>query len=152
VAVVRAGALFGLFWEQYAPAPTDGATRTIAITATRIGTTAWERLGAMVGRAVVAQPVSLRYADPTPAGAPPGRYVALRWPVVPPGTYRLSVTVADAPAPGVVAGAPGPRASGADRAGGRRAGQRRGRRRPGRQRHSRHDRRGAHAPGRHRSG
>jgi hypothetical protein len=90
--VVRAGDAFGVYWEQYAPAA-PGAPRTVAITATRTGVSALERLGALVGRAVVAQPVSLRYADPVPPTAGPGRYVSLRWPVVPPGTYRLSVRV-----------------------------------------------------------
>jgi hypothetical protein len=91
--VVRAGDLFGLYWEQYASA---APRRTVSITATRMGATAWERLGTLVGRAIIAQPVSLRYRDPVPDSAGPGRYVALRWPVVPPGTYRLTVTVSDA--------------------------------------------------------
>jgi hypothetical protein len=94
--VIRAGDLFGLYWEQYAASVPRAGARMVSITATRIGTTARERLGALVGRAIVVQPVSLRYVDPVPASAPPGRYVALRWPVVPPGTYRLSVTVGPA--------------------------------------------------------
>jgi hypothetical protein len=94
--VIRAGELFGLYWEVYGA---TAAPRTIAITATRTSTSAWQRLGALVGRAVVAQPVSLRYADPVAPGAPPGRYVALRWPLVPPGTYRLAVSVTAAGTP-----------------------------------------------------
>jgi hypothetical protein len=97
--VVRAGDSFGLFWEQYAAAAARPRP-TIAITATRVGTTVWQRLGTLVGRAVVAQPVSLRYADPVAPGAGPGRYVALRWPVVPPGTYRLTVSVWNGRPPG----------------------------------------------------
>jgi hypothetical protein len=97
--VIRAGALFGLFWEQYPPAAARPRP-TIAITATRVGTTVWQRLGTLVGRAVVAQPVSLRYQDPVAPGAGPGRYVALRWPVVPPGTYRLTVSVWNGRPPG----------------------------------------------------
>jgi hypothetical protein len=89
--VIRAGDPFGLYWELYGTAP---AQRTVSITATRVGTSAWDRLGALVGRAIVTQPVSLRYLDPVAPTAPPGRYVALRWPVVPPGTYRLAVSVA----------------------------------------------------------
>jgi hypothetical protein len=104
--LVRAGEPFGLYWEQYARA--TAGPHTIAITATRVGASAWERLGAAVGRAVVAQPVSLRYADPAGGAAGPGRYVALRWPVVPPGTYRLAVRVwADAGAGAADAGAAG---------------------------------------------
>ena len=101
--VVRAGQLFGLYWEQYRRATTPP---TVAITATRVGTSAWERLGALVGRTVVTQPVSLRYVDPVGRSASPGRYVALRWPVVPPGTYRLAVTVAAAPERAVASGPP----------------------------------------------
>jgi hypothetical protein len=113
-AVVRAGDQFGLFWEQYAApaAPAAGPTTadSIAVTATRLDVSAWERLGALVGRAVIERPVSLRYADPVPAGAGPGRYVTLRWPVVPPGTYRLDVVVTSptaGAAPGTTAAAAG---------------------------------------------
>ena len=96
--MIRAGALVGLFWEQYRPAA--GSRPTIVVTAARMGTTVWQRLGTLVGRADVAQPVSLRYVDPVAAGAEPGRYVALRWPVVPPGTYRLTVSVWSGHPPG----------------------------------------------------
>jgi hypothetical protein len=93
VAEVRAGAPIGLFWEQYDASTPGGAADTVVVRATRLAPTIRERLGALVGRPIVLGAVRARYAVSAAGGGATGRAVALTWPDVPPGPYRLEVTV-----------------------------------------------------------
>jgi hypothetical protein len=95
----RVGEAMGLFWEQYGAAG-PAAGDTVVVSATRLDPSWRERAGALVGRPVVLRPVRVRYVAPAVGGAPgaaTARAVTLRWPEVPPGAYRVDVTV---PGPG----------------------------------------------------
>lgn len=106
----RIGEATGLYWEQYgaprAGGPAGGGPAggtlgdTVVVSATRLDPSWRERAGALIGRPVVLRPVRVRYVAPPAAGAgpdaPTGRVLTLRWPEVPPGAYRVDVTVPDA--------------------------------------------------------
>lgn len=98
-AVARVGQAMGLYWEQYGGGAPPGGTAgdTVVVSATRLDPSWRERAGALIGRPVVLRPVRVRYVAPPIAGvgpgAPTGRVVALTWPDVPPGAYRIDVTV-----------------------------------------------------------
>jgi hypothetical protein len=86
--VVRAGGTMGLYWESYVAA---GQPATVSITATRVNAGRTERLAGALRIGSRTTPVSVRFVDNGRPDGQPGRAIALTWPEVPAGTYRLMV-------------------------------------------------------------
>lgn len=88
---VPAGGGMGLYWERYGAAA-GGAGDTVRVLVERLDRGWADGLRRLVGADVVRRPVAVQYIeDRAPAGV--GRYLAVRWPVVPVGRYRVEVAV-----------------------------------------------------------
>ncbi len=89
---IVAGRSFGLYWETYLPVSPD-APLQVTLRATRTSGSFLQRMGNALRLSRAMTPVSISCPD---AGRPdglPGRAVDFTWPEVPPGEYRLTVTL-----------------------------------------------------------
>ena len=80
------------YWESY-QAATPGAPLSVSIRATRLNTTFLERARGSLRIGSRVTPVSVRFNDVGRPDNQPGRSIALSFPEVPPGQYRLDVSV-----------------------------------------------------------
>ncbi len=86
------GRSFGLYWETYVPVSPE-APLQVTVRATRTSASFLQRIGNALKLSEAMTPVSIVFSD---AGRPdglPGRAVQFTWPEVPPGEYRLTVTL-----------------------------------------------------------
>ena len=90
--VIRAGGVVGLYWESYLPASPESPL-TVSVRATRLESGWLDRARNAVGLGVEATPVAVRFVDLGRPDGRPGRSMTLTWPSVPPGEYRLELTV-----------------------------------------------------------
>jgi hypothetical protein len=90
---VRAGGVVGLYWECYMPA-TPEAPLTVSVRATRLDTRLGDRVRGVLGLGAKVTPVAVRFTDIGRPDGRPGRSIALSWPSVPAGDYRLELSVA----------------------------------------------------------
>jgi hypothetical protein len=91
-AVIRAGGVVGLYWESYLPTSPESPL-TVSVRATRLESGWLDRARNAVGLGVEATPVAVRFVDLGRPDGRPGRSMTLTWPSVPPGQYRLELTV-----------------------------------------------------------
>jgi hypothetical protein len=89
---VLGGSTVGLYWETYQRA-TPTAPLTVSIQATRLNATFIERARGALRIGAKVTPVSVRFNDVGRPDNEPGRSIALSFPQVPPGQYRLDVSV-----------------------------------------------------------
>jgi hypothetical protein len=89
---VLGGSTVGLYWESYQRA-TPTAPLTVSIQATRLNATFLERARGALRLGAKVTPVSVRFNDVGRPDNEPGRSISLSFPQVPPGQYRLDVSV-----------------------------------------------------------
>jgi hypothetical protein len=89
---IPAGTTIGLYWETYLPvSPT--APAMVSIETTRLNTGGVSRVLSGLRLSRTMRPISVRFADQGRPDGAPGRSIALTWPEVPAGTYKLSLVV-----------------------------------------------------------
>jgi hypothetical protein len=89
---IRAGGTVGIFWESYTRA-TPSAPAEVSLTATRLNTTRMERLRGSLKIGGALRPVAVRIQDTGRPDGLPGRSLTVSWPEVPPGDYKIELTV-----------------------------------------------------------
>jgi hypothetical protein len=92
---IPAGTTIGLYWETYLPV-TPSAPVMVSIEATRLNSGGMSRVLSGLRLSKTMRPVSVRFADQGRPDGAPGRSIALTWPEVPAGTYRLTLSVSGA--------------------------------------------------------
>jgi len=92
---IERGATVGLYWEIYRPA-TPAAPLQVAVRATRVGASFFQRFGSSIGLSKSVTPVSIRYNDNGRPDGLPGRSLTLTFPPVAPGEYQLTLIVSGA--------------------------------------------------------
>ncbi len=92
---IERGATVGLYWEMYRPV-SPGAPLQVAVRATRVGASFFQRFGSSIGLSKSVTPVSIRYADNGRPDGQPGRSLTLNFPPVSPGEYMLTLIVSGA--------------------------------------------------------
>ncbi len=90
--VVRAGGVVGLYWESYVQA-TPEEPLTVSVRATRLDSRWIDRAKSAIGLGEKDTPVAVRFVDLGRPDGKPGRSLTVNWPSVPPGDYRLELTV-----------------------------------------------------------
>jgi hypothetical protein len=96
--VIRAGGVVGLYWESYLPTTPDRPL-TVSVRATRLDTRWLDRARSAIGLGQQTMPVAVRFVDLGRPDGKPGRSLTLTWPSVPPGDYRLELTVGGSGSP-----------------------------------------------------
>jgi hypothetical protein len=86
---------FGLYWESYRPA-TPSAPLQVSVRATRVNSSFMQRMTSSIGLSKAVQPVSVRFADNGRPDGGAGRSLAITFPEVPAGDYRLTLVVSGA--------------------------------------------------------
>jgi hypothetical protein len=89
---VLGGSTVGLYWESYQPA-TPSAPLSVSIRATRLNSSFMDRARGALRIGARVTPVSVRFNDVGRPDNAPGRSIALSFPEVPAGQYRLDVSV-----------------------------------------------------------
>lgn len=89
---IEPGRAFGLYWETYLPVTPQNPLQ-VTVRATRTSASFTQRLTNALRLSRAMTPVAVSFRD---AGRPdglPGRAIQFSWPEVPPGEYRLTVTL-----------------------------------------------------------
>jgi hypothetical protein len=89
---IPAGTTIGLYWETYLPV-SPSAPAMVSIETTRLNTGGVSRVLSGLRLSRTMRPISVRFADQGRPDGAPGRSIALTWPEVPAGTYKLSLVV-----------------------------------------------------------
>ena len=89
---IEAGRGFGLYWETYAPVSPQNPLQ-VTVRATRTTASFTQRITNALRLSRAMTPVAISFRDAGRPDGEPGRAITFRWPEVPPGEYRLTVTL-----------------------------------------------------------
>lgn len=92
---IEPGRAFGLYWETYT-AVSPGTPLQVTVRATRTNSNFSQRITNALRLSRAMTPVALSFRDPGRPDGGVGRAVQFTWPEVPPGDYRLTVTITGA--------------------------------------------------------
>jgi hypothetical protein len=89
---IEPGRAFGLYWETYRPVTPQNPLQ-VTVRATRTSASFTQRLTNALRLSRAMTPVAISFRDAGRPDGEPGRAIQFSWPEVPPGEYRLTVTL-----------------------------------------------------------